>query len=359
VNLSWVRETYFAELSEQVSRLGRASPVMSVSFLDEDGFTVTHGLVQRTASRVKDRPFPLLFVDPGMLPVLPPPELPVRWWLVRVQAEDEKAMRAAAGAANVTFALILLAVVTIAGGMTLTIRAVIAGARLAALKSDLIAALTHELKTPVSSIQLASQTLAQGRYCGSDAVERYSKLLLRESSRLNRLVCNLLTFSRLTDAPPSYSFEAIHVGDVIEDALETFQAQIEERKAAISLEIPQQLPELRADRAAILRAFENVIDNAIRYSAEHPSVSIVARATQSEVHVWVADSGPGIPSQEIARVFEKFVRGSRAVPGGTGLGLAIARRIVEDHGGRIELRSTQDEGTQVLVSMPACTEQRP
>jgi len=327
--------------------------MVAVAVLDERGKTVAGGTLSQADGSARSRSFPLLFADPALLPVVPPSDLPVPSWSVLVSTGEDGTLAAVARSMNRTFLLICLAVGMMAGGLALTARAVSARARLAALKSDLLSALTHELKTPIASIQLASQTLVQGRYTANEAVERYGRLLLRESGRLNRLVNNLLTFATLTDVRPEYKREMLHVGDLVDDALESLEAQVNERQARIAVEMPADLPCISADRASMLRAFENVIDNAIRYSVEAPAVSILGRATPSEAHVWVSDQGPGIAGQEIARVFGEFARGRCSPGGGTGLGLAVARRIVEDNGGRIEIRSTPGEGTQVLIGLPA------
>jgi two-component system, OmpR family, phosphate regulon sensor histidine kinase PhoR len=216
-----------------------------------------------------------------------------------------------------------------------------------------VSTVTHELKTPLALIRLIGETLAMRRYTSAEAVHDYARMLSGETDRLERLVDNLLTYSRINDVGRLYTFEAIHPVDLIEDALDPFQARLRELCFQVSVDVPQELPFVRADRPTIMQVFRNLIDNSIKYSGQSKALRIHAVAIDRAVRFEVADAGIGIDPSELSRVCGKFFRGSNAKVGGSGLGLAIAQRIVEDHGGRLDLASRLGHGTVSTVSIPS------
>ncbi len=209
------------------------------------------------------------------------------------------------------------------------------------------------MKTPLASIRLISETLAKGRYSTPDTIGDYARLLSDESERLRGLVDNLLTFARVNDARHAYTFETIDVLDVVEDVLEHADGRLAEQQFEVVVDIPHDLPRVHADRVAFMQVLANLIDNAIKYSDGRAYLAISARANGDNIAVEVADHGIGIPRDELERVFERFFRGHGVRPGGSGLGLTIARRVIEDHGGKIAVRSAHGEGTVVMITLPA------
>ena len=355
VNLKWVRANYFSELASQLSRVvARSSMILEV--LDEQGAVVTSNRqgfdVQDEPGPVRERKFALLFFDPVLRATAPPEALPVRYWTARAQAGPDESILAAASGARRTFMLISFAAATAVVALLLTARAARSAALLATMKSDFVSAITHELKTPLSSIRLVSETLSRGRFHSVEKVPEYATLLLNEVSRLTRTVDNLLTVSRVQDIEHFYSFESVDPGTLLEDALDSFQSHLKEQGFEVMVDIPAPLPPVYADRTAILQVLENIFDNAIRYSNGTRSLSISASATDSHVHLKVADKGRGISPDDAPHVFEKFYRGHDAASGGSGLGLAIAHRIIKDHHGDVLLKSTPGAGTVVEVVLP-------
>ncbi len=150
----------------------------------------------------------------------------------------------------------------------------------------------------------------------------------------------------------AYQFEPLDVGPLVDEALHGFSAQLLANGFHIDLDVPPDLPPVRADRTAMGLLLDNVIDNAIRYSTRTHWLSIRAAQCNGVVHVAISDAGMGIARDEIDLVVRKFFRGRRAVSGGSGLGLAIANRIVHDHGGTMVIESTVGSGTTVRVSLP-------
>src|SRR5262249_37080100 len=165
----------------------------------------------------------------------------------------------------------------------LTARAARSAAKLASMKSDFVSAVTHELKTPLASIRLVSETLARGRFRSPEKVPEYASLLLTEVSRLTRTVDNLLTVSRVQDIEHFYTFESLDPGTLLEDALNGFQSHLKEEGFDVIVDIPAPLPCVYADRTAILQVLENVLDNAIRYSNGTRHLTISASASRTHV----------------------------------------------------------------------------
>jgi signal transduction histidine kinase len=248
--------------------------------------------------------------------------------------------------------LISIAAAAAVIALLLTARAARSAAVLATMKSDFVSAVTHELKTPLSSIRLVSETLARGRFRSPEKVAEYASLLLNEVSRLTRTVDNLLTVSRVQDIERFYTFESLDPGTLLEDALNSFQSSLNEQGFEVNVDIPAPLPSVYADRTAILQVLENVLDNAIRYSNGTRRLAISASASDVHVTLKIADNGRGISEDDAPHVFEKFYRGHDVSSGGSGLGLSIAQRIMKDHHGDVRLESAPGLGTVVEIVLP-------
>src|SRR4029453_2099909 len=199
--------------------------------------------------------------------------------------------------------------------------------------------------------QMMADTLAR-RPFGADTIRNYADFLQQEAKRLRRLVDNLLAYARVTDVAHVYSLEALAVGELIDDVLQGFRQPIGDRGFKVDVSIPVDLPLVSADRAAMLLAFGNLVDNAIRYSLDAGSLMISARRDGGTVFVDVRDRGTGISATELPTVLGKFVRGRLTRAHGSGLGLAIVSRIVADHRGSFTLESELGAGTVATVGLP-------
>jgi signal transduction histidine kinase len=354
VNVAWVRAHYFSELIAQLSRVLTSHSSVSLSILDENGAIVT---TNRPANDPKagfqgpyrEQRFPLLFFDPVLRAAAPGHDFPARYWTARAEAVDDKSMLAAAGGARQTYALISIAALAATIALILGIRSARSAAMLAAMKSEFVSTVTHELKAPLASIRLASETLVRGRYRSQDVIAQYAELLLKDVSRLTHTVENLLAITRVQDVRGFYMFETVDLVTVVEEALSRFQLQLQEHGFESHVEVPASLPPVRGDRAAILQVLDNLLDNAIRYSNGSRTLHLSASTIGKQVSLRITDTGPGIPSDELPRVFDKFFRGRGTSTSGSGLGLAIAQRLMHDHGGAIRLHSTQGQGTTAEV----------
>ena len=236
----------------------------------------------------------------------------------------------------------------------LTVRADRASAALASMKSDFVAAVTHELKTPVASIRLVGDTLSNGRYTSPKTVQEYAGLLSVEASRLGSSIDNLLTYARYSSSQAASATDLADVepADLVEDALQGLRPVLTNQAFNLDIDVPADLPQICVDRFAMIQALDNIVDNAIKYSTAEKHLGVRGRANGKSVTLTVQDRGRGIARKDLSRVFERFFRGGNVTVSGSGLGLPIAKRIVESHGGRIEVRSTVGSGTEVDVTLP-------
>jgi signal transduction histidine kinase len=357
VNLNWARTHYFTEFTDVLTRLiqGVGNSV-ALEIVDDRGTRIAGapaGIKVEQEAGTRERKFPVFFFDPVLRATAPAEALPVRYWTVRAQVlADDEAMRAATNGSRRAFVLISFATGVAVIALLLTARAARSAAALASMKSEFVSAVTHELKTPLSSIRLVSETLARGRFREQEKIGEYAALLFNEVTRLTRTVDNLLTISRVQDVERFYTFEAVDPGTLLEDALGSFQSHLKELGFDVKVDIPAPLPSVNVDRTAIILVLENILDNAIRYSDGTRHLTISASASDNQVRLWIADKGPGIPAAEVPHVFEKFYRGRNAASGGSGLGLAIVKRIMRDHHGDVRLQNGAGGGTVAEIVLP-------
>ncbi|MEO8679122.1 MAG: HAMP domain-containing sensor histidine kinase [Vicinamibacterales bacterium] len=352
VNLPWVREHYFSDLAGQVWAIGAgAEKGLALSVTDGSGNQVAGVRIDDRGTLTNHRPFALAFVNPDAVLDLRA-DLLRRPWLVKVSAVDDPAVSQAIIGANRMLVIGGASALALALGLALAVRAQFAAARLAELRSDFVSTVTHELKTPIATIHAAAETLAQGRLHGIEAFRGYGRLVVTEAKRLTRLVENLLAYSRITDVADVYAFERLEVHVIFNDIQEEFETRLDEAGFDMQISIEPNTPIIQGDRLALRLLFDNLVDNAMRYSTSERRLALAARTHGGLVSIDVIDSGIGIPAEELPLVTRKFVRGKGARSGGSGLGLAIAARIARDHGGRLEIHSTVGSGTTVTVTLP-------
>jgi signal transduction histidine kinase len=350
VNLRWVRESYFGPILAQVSRIGGNDDAVLLEVYDDHGERVaSSGSATPDGADSRLRHFPLVFIDPVAVSAVNIAPRPTIEWTLSARPIRTGTLLAASQGANRLFALVSLTAVVSMLALLLTVRAVRASALLASMKSDFVSAVTHELKTPVATIRLVGDTLATGRYESRDTIQEYAGLLSQEAARLSHSIDNLLTYSRYTTASKvgAVALCPADVGDLVDQAVIPFRPVLAQAGFQLSLDVPRDLPLVSADRAGLIRVMENIIDNAIKYSETTRALSIAAREHGRFVHVTFSDKGIGISAEEIHRVCDRFYRGRNATVNGSGLGLTIARRILDYHGGALQIRSDAGVGTEV------------
>lgn len=351
VDLGWVRRVYFAEILSQLDPIVNRVSRVDIAVHD-DRERLIWGTESVSAAHI--RQFPLLFLDPSASMVtLVPDTAPI--WTVRASQASDSVLLAAVHGADETMLVSGAAALTLALGLFFALRAVQAGVALNLMRSDFVSSVTHELKMPLANIGALANTLAR-RPISKDQIVTYAENLTKEAKRLSRLVDNLLAYSRITDVTNVYSFEPVAPAELVDDVLRSFRQPITDRGFTVETNIPVDLPLVRADRAAMELALDNLVDNAIRYSDDRGFIRITASHDGSLVFVEVRDGGVGIPADELLAVQKKFVRGRVSRASGSGLGLAIVSRIVADHRGSFTLDSEYGAGSTARVGLPVAGE---
>jgi two-component system phosphate regulon sensor histidine kinase PhoR len=218
--------------------------------------------------------------------------------------------------------------------------------KLEAVRRDFVANASHELRSPLTTVRAAAETL---RTVDNDtkASQRFIELIQRNAERLANLIDDLLELSRIESRELKLDLEPLALAPVVERALSQHAHRAQLKRIALTHEDPGALA-VRADRRALDHVLGNLIDNALKYCPEGAAVRVVVAAEDGSVRVSVADTGPGIPSEHLARVFERFYRvdaGRSRELGGTGLGLSIVKHLVEAMGGRVSVESRPGAGS--------------
>jgi two-component system OmpR family sensor kinase len=230
-----------------------------------------------------------------------------------------------------------------------------------ALRRELVANVSHDLRTPIASLQGYLETLLIKEKTLTSAERRqYVEIAIRHSERLGKLVAELFELAKLESGHMELHREPFSLGELVQDVALKFRLRAESRGVAIATRIPEQLPFVDADIGLIERVLENLIDNAIRHTPESGRVEVSLEARDAAVAVHVADTGHGIPAAELPHVFDRFYqvrKSERETSGGAGLGLglAIAKRILDLHASTIAVSSVLEVGTRVDFSLPVRT----
>jgi len=246
----------------------------------------------------------------------------------------------------------------IVGGLVLTKHVVSKEMALARLKSDFVSNVSHELRTPLALIRLYAETLELGRITTKEKKQQYYRIIRKESERLTALINNILDFSRIEAGRKEYEFRETDIGDLVRNTLDSYRYQIEQQGFAFQESIDANLPVVRVDREAIARAVVNLVNNALKYSAEEKFLGVKLYSDNGAVKLEVEDRGIGIARRDQSKIFEKFYRtGDPLVHNtkGSGLGLSLVRHITEAHGGDIAVESTPGKGSRFILSLPLAT----
>jgi signal transduction histidine kinase len=246
---------------------------------------------------------------------------------------------------------VVLATVWLAGAYFL-FRSITREIAVSRLQSDFIAAVSHEFRSPLSSLCQISELLHTDRLPGETARRESFQILFRESQRLRALVERLLDFGRLQNGSPVYRFETIHLRSFIEDLVTQFTRTASSDGYRVEVGNLVNETYVNADPDALSRCLWNLLDNAVKYSPESKSVWVNTKTKGDQVLINVEDRGIGIPAREQPYIFERFVRGEEAKSrriGGTGVGLATVREIMAAHKGEIRLVSEPGRGSRFTL----------
>jgi signal transduction histidine kinase len=226
---------------------------------------------------------------------------------------------------------------------------------LSRLKSDFVANVSHELKTPLALIRLFAETLELRRVPSEEKAQQYYRVINKESQRLTQLINNILDFSRIEAGRKEYRFRPTDVGAVVGEVVESYRFPIEQQGFDLEVSIAEDLPEIVVDPEALSQALLNLVNNAIKYSGDQKHLGLDVRREHDRVVISVTDRGVGIPKAEQQKIFEKFYRVEDTLihtTKGSGLGLALVKHIMDAHGGTVELTSAPGEGTTFRLLVP-------
>jgi signal transduction histidine kinase len=226
---------------------------------------------------------------------------------------------------------------------------------LSRLKSDFVANVSHELKTPLALIRLFAETLELGRVQGEGKARQYYQIINKESQRLTQLINNILDFSRIEAGRKEYRFAPSDVGGIVNEVVDAYRFQIEQNGFELEVRVAEDLPEVSADKEALGQALLNLVNNAIKYSRDGKYLGLEVTRRGDEVRVAVTDRGIGIAKAEQKKIFDKFYRAEDSLvheTKGSGLGLPLVRHIMEAHGGSVEVESAPGKGSTFTLVLP-------
>jgi two-component system phosphate regulon sensor histidine kinase PhoR len=289
-------------------------------------------------------------------------------WRVQVSpsASDELTARVR-NRAMLELVMVLLSCVVIVLGVATILLAAERERRMSALKSDFVANVSHELKTPLALVRMFAEMLQSGRVASDTKKHEYLDIIVSESERLSSLIENVLDFARVERGRQAYDFADGSVADAVSKAVSVYRYRAEREGIDLEASIDPALPRATVDERAIQLAVINLIDNALKYAPGSGVVEVQAKRENGSIVVRVTDHGPGVAPEDRERIFERFVRGATAhTPGsgvpvrGSGIGLALVKHIVESHGGRAWVEGTADpspsmtsgRGASFVIAIP-------
>lgn len=231
--------------------------------------------------------------------------------------------------------------------------------KLERIRTDFVANVTHEIRTPLTAIIGYLETLQEGALDRPQDAKRFIDIILKQTQRLNRLVEDLMTISKIELGEVTLHFENVLLPDVIVSVLQLMEAKAGVKKISIENRIPYKIHPIKADRDRLCQVFVNVLDNAVKFTPEGGQVTLDAEEKAGGIVVTISDTGVGIPREEIQRLGERFYRVDKTRSrelGGTGLGLSIVKHLMLTHGGKMEIESQPGRGTKVSLFFPLYAE---
>ncbi len=240
------------------------------------------------------------------------------------------------------------------GGSLLLVQDLTRLRRLETVRRDFISNLSHELRTPLASLRALTETLQDGALDDPPAARRFLQRVSTEVDALTQMAQELLDLSRIESGQVSLELRRAAPGELLRSAAERMRMQAERAGLSLVVDCPDDLPDVKADPPRVEQVLVNLIHNGIKFTDPGGEVRLSAARGDGTVLFAVKDSGAGIPSDDLPRIFERFYKADRARSGGgTGLGLSIARHLVETHGGRIWAESEEGRGSAFYFTLPA------
>lgn len=249
---------------------------------------------------------------------------------------------------RIELAMVSIAALVALTGLAIVLLASIRERRAALLKSDFVANVSHELKTPLALVRMFGEMLLDERVKNDDKRKQYLQIIVSESERLTALIENVLDFAKVERGSEAYDFEPGDIGEIVRRAVEIYRYRAEREGMRVDLAVAEEPLTAQVDARALELAVINLLDNATKYAKDGERIGVSVKRKAQNVLVEVADAGPGLSLEEQANVFQRFVRGKDAKAKqirGSGIGLSLVQHIAESHGGSIDVRSPiTDEG---------------
>jgi signal transduction histidine kinase len=253
------------------------------------------------------------------------------------------------------YARVVFPIVVLACGLLMTAWIMRRELALTELQSTFVAAVTHEFKSPITSIRLLMERITSGRIASGDSPARYYAAIGAETKRLESLVNRLLESQKLQSGQREYVFRPTAIEALVRDAIERVRPQADARQIQIEVSAVGGIPPLALDADSVSDAIRNLLDNAIKYSPDHTRVSVGIDVGDGRVRLIVSDHGIGVDPADAGRIFEPFYRsrrGDQTNVHGTGLGLSLVRATAEAHGGSVTVSSDGERGSRFTLSFP-------
>ena len=227
--------------------------------------------------------------------------------------------------------------------------------KLEKMRIEFVANVSHELRTPLTSIQGFIETLKEGAIDDKLNNRRFLSIIERHTQRLNHLINDIIELSHIESGFIKMKFQSINIKEIIDTVIFNFQEAIEKKNHTVLVNLSDTLPPIKADAKKMEQVFNNLIDNAIKHTAQGGNISFNADLKDETIRIAVSDTGEGIPEENISRVFERFYRidNSRSrEEGGAGLGLSIVKHIILAHGGTVSVQSKLNKGSTFFITLP-------
>ena len=224
------------------------------------------------------------------------------------------------------------------------------------IRRDFVANVSHELRTPLSILRGYIETLLDNPKTSPEEFSRILGVMERHSKRLDLLAQDLLTLAQLESANPNLQLGNVDLSNLFAEVIRDWEKKLATKQLSVIVDVPPDMPPVRADRVRLEEALYNLLDNAVKYSPEHGEIALVGRRRDKQIVLSVSDNGIGIDKEDLPRIFERFYRADKARTaeniGGTGLGLAIVKHVAQLHGGHVEAESELGKGTTIRVVLP-------
>lgn len=242
----------------------------------------------------------------------------------------------------------------IPSGIMVVIQDITEHVKLDNMRKEFVADVSHELKTPITSIMGYADTLLESEY-DKDMQEKFLNVISSEARRMAKLVTDLLTLSRYDTNRVKKEITEFDLGDLVKNCQEKLQLEINKKSHKVECFVTANVPPVKADYDGIERVVLNILSNSIKYTQENGTIKIYVGFVYNDAYIKVIDNGIGIPEEDLNRIFERFYRVDKARTremGGTGLGLSIAKEILDQNNSSIDIKSKKGEGTEVVIRIP-------